>query len=145
MGGTKGGGSTGSMNTFAQNTGPQNTGPQNMGSQPSSKQDMLMRIMLEGMMGIPASRLPGYNQSGTGSKGAQQPQQPAATLPAMPDYVNYQQMPVYSSQTVMPSQAITNFTSGYASGGAAKERGPDDEIEAALRIVRLLGELKKKL
>jgi len=139
MGGTKGGGSTGSMNTFAQNTGPQN-----MGSQSLNKQDMLFRMM-GSMMGIPASRLPGYNQSGTGSKGAQQPQQPAATLPAMPDYVNYQQMPVYSSQPVMPSQAITNFTSGYASGGAAKERGPDDEIEAALRIVRLLGELKKKL
>lgn len=139
MGGTKGGGSTGSMNTFAQNTGPQN-----MGSQSSSKQDMLVRMM-GSMMGIPASRLPGYNQSGTGSKGAQQPQQPAAALPPMPEYVNYQQMPAYNSQTVMPSQAITDFTSGYASGGAAKERGPDDEIEAALRIVRLLGELKKKL
>lgn len=139
MGGTKGGGSTGSMNTFAQNTGPQN-----MGGQSSDPTSMLMYLAGR-MVGIPSSRLPGYNQFGTGSKGVQQPQQPVASLPTMPDYVNYQQMPVYSSQPIAPSQAITNFTSGYASGGAAKERTPDDEIEAALRIVRLLGELKKKL
>jgi hypothetical protein len=138
MGGTKGGGSTGSMNAFARNTGPQN-----MGSQPSTKQDMLVRMM-GSMMGIPASRLPGYNQSGTGSKGAQQPQQPAAALPPMPEYVNYQQTPSYGSQPVGPSQSILDFMGGqYASGGSVNERAPDDEIAAALRIVRLLGEMKK--
>lgn len=132
MGGTKGGGSTNSQQ------------PQSMGQMGSSDLGLMTRFMSSQGRGI------GRSFAGNGSKGAMPmpmgtPPEQVVSLSPAPDYVNYQQMPVYSSQTVMPSQAITNFTSGYANGGAAKERGPDDEIEAALRIVRLLGELKKKL
>ncbi len=136
MGGTKGGSSTG----FQQ--------PQSMGQMGSSDLGSMMPLIMDQFMRFTSPQYAKRNPVGSGSKGAmpvQQQQQPATTLPTMPDYVNYQQMPVYSSQTVMPSQAITDFTSGYASGGAAKERTPDDENAAALRIVRLLGELKKKL
>jgi hypothetical protein len=132
MGGTKGGGSTRGQGMFAQNTGPQNMGSQNS-----------LAYIIGTMMGLPPSRIPGNTQSGTGSKGSQQPQQPqqpAAALPPMPEYVNYQQTPSYGTQPVGPSQAILDFMGGqYASGGSVNERSPDDEIAAALRIVRLLG------
>jgi hypothetical protein len=129
----------GSTNTQA--TMPQNTGPQNMGGQSSNR----MLSML-GMM------FPGYGQrfgagTGTGSKGAVQPQAPQMSIPAMPQYTNYQQMPVYSSQPAAPSDAITRFMSGYASGGNVRPAESDsieDDIKAALRLARLIGELTKK-
>lgn len=132
----------GSTNTQA--TMPQNTGPQNMGGQQFNPFSAIMRMMI-----------PGYTErfgSGTGTKGSMQPQmqqfqEPKMTIPAMSQHTNYQQMPVYSSQRAAPSDAITRFMSGYASGGTV---GPDvsasleDDIKAALRLARLIGELTKK-
>lgn len=69
--------------------------------------------------------------------------------------VNYQQTPAYNQQpmapsygqqSVAPSDAILQFLrSSYASGGAAKGSNLEDDIEAALRIARMIGELTKKL
>lgn len=97
----------------------------------------------------------GSRAAGTGSKGAAQPQanisQPqegGMNIPAMPAYVNYQQTPIYSSQPVAPSNALTQFlSSGYASGGSVDLDSPsslEDDIKAALRLARLIGELTKK-
>lgn len=88
--------------------------------------------------------------AGTGSKGADPyggANSTPMTMPAMPQYVNYQQMPTaYSQQSVAPSDAIMRFlSSGYASGGAAKSNSLEDDIEAAIRIARMIGELTKKL
>ena len=70
----------------------------------------------------------------------------SSTIPALPEYVNYQQMPQYSSQPVAASDAITKYlASGYASGGAAKASSLEDDIEAALRLARLIGSLTKKM
>lgn len=73
-------------------------------------------------------------------------ERPAAmTMPTMPEYANYQQMPSYiNNEPAAPSQAITDFmSSSYASGGSIRNKSLDEDIQAALRIVRLLGELKK--
>jgi hypothetical protein len=115
-------------------------------SSPSSSQFNPLYSML-GFMGFPMSKLPGYGQSGTGTKGSgAQQQQRGIAMPARPEYVNYQQSPMYNTQPAQPSQAILDFqASNYASGGAANDATSDDQIEAALRIVRLLGELNKKL
>lgn len=127
----------GSANTQA--TMPQNAGPQNMGGQ-----------QFNPMMSILGMMIPGFGKrfgAGTGSKGAVQPQERQMSIPAMPQYTNYQQMPVYSSQPAAPSDAITRFMSGYASGGNVNSGGIDsieDDIKAALRLARLIGELTKK-
>ena len=127
----------GSTNTQA--TMPQNTGPQNMGGQQFNPLSAFMGMMF-----------PGYGKragAGTGTKGAVQPEAPQMSIPAMPQYTNYQQMPVYSSQPAAPSDAITRFMSGYASGGNVKPAESDsieDDIKAALRLARLIGELTKK-
>ena len=83
--------------------------------------------------------------SGTGTKGSTPQQQ--MSLPSMPEYVNYQQTPVYSSQPAAPSDAITRFMSGYASGGSVEpdvNASLEEDIKAALRLARLIGELTKK-
>lgn len=66
---------------------------------------------------------------------------------SMPEYVNYQQMPTYSSASVAPSEAIMRFlSSGYASGGAAKAgHSLEDDIQAAIRLARMIGMLTKNL
>jgi hypothetical protein len=128
MGGTKGGQQTGNM--FA----------------PRGRNDGL-QMAFNYLMQLNGKKAP--PTTGTGSKGAVAAPTPvlepqAASLPPMPEYVNYQQTPSYGSQPVGPSQSILDFTGGqYASGGSVNERAPDDEIAAALRIVRLLGEMKK--
>ena len=136
MGGTKGGSST---NFWGSGQGGYGQRGQSM-SNPLSMINTVMMAMN-----------PDYAKKFGGQQG--QPnsmdfrREPAAmTMPVMPEYVNYQQMPTYNTQSVGPSQSILDFMNyGYASGGSVEERGPDDEIETALRIVRLLGELKKKL
>lgn len=132
-------GSTNTQATMPQNTGPQNTGPQNTGSQPFNP--MLM------MLGSISPSLAKRYGSSMGTKGSVQPETPQMSIPAMPQYTNYQQMPVYSSQPAAPSNAITRFMSGYASGGNVNSGGIDsieDDIKAALRLARLIGELTKK-
>jgi hypothetical protein len=144
MGGTKGGGS--STNFFGSGQGGYGQRGQSMNSP-------------FGMIGtIMAQLSPEFAKKFGGQQGqfgGQQGQfgnmdfrrEPAATtMPAVPEYVNYQQMPQYNTQSFGPSQSILDFMNyGYASGGSVDEREPDDEIEMALRIVRLLGELKKTL
>lgn len=86
--------------------------------------------------------------TGTGTKGSQGGNRGTygPSIPAMPAYVNYQQTPAYNSNPVPPSDAIRRFmSSGYASGGAAKGNSLEDDIEAAMRIARLIGELTKKM
>lgn len=127
----------GSTNTQA--TMPQNTGPQNMGGQQFNPMFSLLSFMSPGL----AKR---YGSS-MGTKGSVQPETAQMSIPAMPQYTNYQQMPTYSSQPVAPSSAITQFMSGYASGGNVKTDASDsieDDIKAALRLARLIGELTKK-
>jgi hypothetical protein len=149
MGGTKGGGSTNffgsgqgggsSTNFFGSGQGGYGQRGQSM-SNPLSMIDTIMAQLSPEY----AKRF-GGQQSQFGNMDFRR--EPAAmTMPVMPEYVNYQQMPTYNTQSVGPSQSILDFMNyGYASGGSVEERGPDDEIETALRIVRLLGELKKKL
>lgn len=99
------------------------------------------------MMAVNPQYAQKFGGTGTGSKGAAQPQEQRMTLPAMSEYVNYQQMPVYSSQPAAPSDAITRFMSGYASGGTVGSdvsASLEDDIKAALRLARLIGELTKK-
>ena len=127
----------GSTNTQA--TMPQNTGPQNMGGQQFNP--------LFGLLSAMSPSLAKRYGASTGSKGTMQPQEAQMSIPAMPQYTNYQQMPAYSSQPVAPSSAITQFMSGYASGGNVKTDTSDsieDDIKAALRLARLIGELTKK-
>jgi hypothetical protein len=136
MGGTKGGGST---NFFGSGQG----GYGQRGPSMFNPLSIINKVMM--------ATNPDYAKKFGGQQS--QPnsmdfrREPAAmTMPVMPEYVNYQQMPTYNTQSVGPSQSILDFMNyGYASGGSVEERGPDDEIETALRIVRLLGELKKKL
>lgn len=127
----------GSTNTQA--TMPQNTGPQNMGGQQFNP--------LFGLLSAMSPSLAKRYGSSMGTKGSVQPETPQMSIPAMPQYTNYQQMPVYSSQSAAPSDAITRFMSGYASGGNVNSGGIDsieDDIKAALRLARLIGELTKK-
>ena len=100
------------------------------------------------MMAVSPQYAQKFGGAGTGSKGSFQPQAQRMALPAMSEYVNYQQMPTYSSQPVAPSDALTKFlASGYASGGTVGAEGAsslEDDIKAALRLARLIGELTKK-
>ena len=155
----------GSTNTQAapQNAGIQNTGPQNTGSQGGGLGSLmqshpqlfnLFRMIsnprMKGDNNIVPSDFSGF-RSGTGSKGAVQPQPQAqsAVMPTAQAYANYQQMPVYSSQPAAPSNALTQFmSSGYASGGeveAPRTSSLEDDIEAAIRIARMIGKLTKNL
>lgn len=155
----------GSTNTQAapQNAGIQNAGPQNTGS-PGGGLASLMQShpqLLNLFMMISNPRMKGDNnivpsnfsgfRSGSGSKGAVQPQPQAqsAAMPTAQAYTNYQQMPVYSSQSAAPSNALTQFmSSGYASGGeveAPRTNSLEDDIEAAIRIARMIGKLTKNL
>lgn len=102
------------------------------------------------VMGMANFMMPGFsNQYGGMSTKGSAPWNyggNSSAIPALPEYVNYQQMPQYSSQTVAPSDAITKYlASGYASGGAAKASSLEDDIEAALRLARLIGSLTKKM
>jgi hypothetical protein len=86
---------------------------------------------------------------GTGStKGSQPAAAPQPLTAPMPQYVNYQQAPVYSGQPAAPSDALTRFmNSSYASGGNVRSDANsslEDDIKAALRLARLIGELTKK-
>lgn len=136
MGGTKGGSST---NFWGSGQGGYGQHGQSM----NSPFGMIGTIMAQ--LDPKFAKIFGVQQSQPNSTDFRR--EPAATtMPVMPEYVNYQQMPTYNTQSVGPSQSILDFMNyGYASGGSVEERGPDDEIETALRIVRLLGELKKKL
>ena len=155
----------GSTNTQAapQNAGIQNTGPQNTGSQGGGLGSLmqshpqlfnLFRMIsnprMKGDNNIVPSDFSGF-RSGSGSKGAVQPQSQAqsAVMPTAQAYTNYQQMPVYSSQPAAPSNALTQFmSSGYASGGeveAPRTSSLEDDIEAAIRIARMIGKLTKNL
>lgn len=155
----------GSTNTQAapQNAGIQNAGPQNTGS-PGGGLASLMQShpqLLNLFMMISNPRMKGDNnivpsdfssfRRGSGSKGAVQPQPQAqsAVMPTAQAYTNYQQMPVYSSQPAAPSDALTQFmSSGYASGGeveAPRTSSLEDDIEAAIRIARMIGKLTKNL
>lgn len=108
-------------------------------------------------MNLPANFMAGSGSKGSRGQAAQTAGQtsgqtpyggPTASVgpsvaPPMPSYVNYQQMPSYTSAAAGPSQALLNFLSqGYRDGGAVGGLSEDD-IANALRIVRLLGELKK--
>jgi hypothetical protein len=141
MGGTKGSGTN--TNFFGSGRGGYGQGNQSMSSMMNNPLGMINTVMMS-LSPEYAKKFGGPQNMMGGNTEAQR--QPAMTMPAMPEYVNYQQAPVYSSQPAQPSQAILDFqASNYASGGAAKEPTSDDQIEAALRIVRLLGELNKKL
>ena len=148
-------GSTNTQAATPQNTGPQNTGPQN--SSPWMMGGLAGRGVkspqsVSPLLNMLSSYFPQYLRtfgSGTGTKGSMQPQpqEQSAAVPATQAYTNYQQMPVYSSQPAAPSDAITRFMSGYASGGNVKPAESDsieDDIKAALRLARLIGELTKK-
>lgn len=129
----------GSTNT--QSTMPQNTGHQNMGGGNNS--------ILLGMLNFMSPGLAKQFSAGSGTKGSVQPQERRMSIPAMPQYTNYQQMPVYSSQPVAPSDALMRFmNSGYASGGNVspdRTASIDDDIEAAIRLARMIGRLTEKL
>ena len=155
----------GSTNTQAapQNAGIQNAGPQNTGSQGGGLGSLMQshpqlfnffRMItdrpMKGDKNTGQSNFSGF-RSGSGSKGAVQPQPQAqsAVMPTAQAYTNYQQMPVYSSQPAAPSDALTQFmSSGYASGGeveAPRTSSLEDDIEAAIRIARMIGKLTKNL
>lgn len=142
----------GSTNTQA--TMPQNTGPQNTGGKGFSF-DSFGGDNLNKFLGFMNMMMPQYSKAWT-SLGytppnaagvAPQPQRQGLSVPAMPAYTNYQQMPIYFSQPAAPSDAIMRFMSGYASGGNVRTDASDnieDDIKAALRLARLIGELTKK-
>jgi len=146
--------------TGAQAAGPQNTGPQNTGQQNSSPwmmgglagRGVKSPQSVSPLLNMLSSYFPQYLRtfgSGTGTKGSMQPQpqEQSAAVPATQAYTNYQQMPSFSSQPAAPSDALTRFMSGYASGGNVKNDDSaniEDDIKAALRIARLIGELTKK-
>lgn len=137
-------GSTNTQSTMPQNTGFQNAGIQNTGPQNAGLGN---NSILLGMLNFMSPALAKKVSAGSGTKGSMQPQEQRMSVPAMPQYTNYQQMPVYSSQPAAPSDAIMRFMSGYASGGNVKTNASDsieDDIKAALRLARLIGELTKK-
>lgn len=121
------------------------------GGSPVGLMKAAMGYMLPGMGGD-------RSYGGSGTKGSNpwanfsmpQVQQSVTAQP-----VNYQQTPAYNQQpmapsygqqSVAPSDAILQFLrSNYASGGAAKGSNLEDDIEAAIRIARMIGELTKKL
>lgn len=125
------------------------TNTQNAGSygQQSSQRITPAQVAMSLMM-------PGFSQntaSGMGTKGSgiwDYFRNRNSGTQQTPEYVNYQQMPTYSSQPVAPSDALTKFlASGYASGGTVGAEGAsslEDDIKAALRLARLIGELTKK-
>jgi hypothetical protein len=99
------------------------------------------------MMAVSPQYAQKFGGAGTGSKGTSQPQEQRMSLPSVPEYTNYQQMPVYSSQPAAPSDAITRFMSGYASGGSVEpdvNASLEEDIKAALRLARLIGQMTKK-
>lgn len=130
------------------------TGGQGGGSYGQQSMSQFKSNPMQAMMGF---FMPGYGQntaSGTGSKGSGmfdrfrgQSASQNAGVPPVPEYTNYQQMPVYSSQPAAPSDAITRFMSGYASGGSVEpdvNASLEEDIKAALRLARLIGQMTKK-
>lgn len=92
----------------------------------------------------------GNSYAGTGNQGvgvAVGQGNYASNLQQMPAYVNYQQMPTYSSSSVAPSDMLMRFlSSGYASGGVAEDNPSlEADIEAAIRLARMIGRLTKNL
>lgn len=136
MGGTKGSGT----GTSAWGAGQGGYGQR--GQRTNDPLNMIGSIMME--ISPEYAKKFGFQNRMFNGMGVQE--RPAAmTMPTIPEYVNYQQMPSYiGNEPAAPSRAITDFmSSNYASGGSIKDRSLDDDIQAALRIVRLLGELKK--
>jgi hypothetical protein len=138
------GGQQGAVGTFGS--------PRNYWSSPGGQ--VMQSFLGFHMPSSAMSALTGGRMAGSGSKGSVLPQPqpqtpPRMTTPGMPEYTNYQQTPSYMQANAGPSEALTRFlNSGYASGGAAKASDMGDleqQIEDALRIARLIGELTKKM
>lgn len=105
--------------------------------------------LIASYMGVPNSFLSQYGLGPMNKMPDNSSMQPnsMASMPSTPAYVNYQNMPNYAPQANYgPSDALMRFmSSGYASGGSVDENKINGDIEAALKLARLIGELTKKL